>query len=238
MLGTVVNSVAVIIGGIIGIFLKKGIRSEITESVMKAEGIAVFVIGMNGVITNMISVGENGKLSENGGIILLLSLVIGNLIGEFFRIDERINSLGNKIEKKTKAEGFSKGLVSACLIFCVGSMSVIGSINDGLTGDSSVLFIKSTLDFITAIVLASAMGIGVVFSFVPLFIYQGSISLLASAIKPVIEEYPDMMVQFSAVGYAIIMCLGINFIAGEKFKTANLLPAMAIPVLYNLLIMV
>ncbi len=238
MFGTIVNAAAVIIGGLIGVFLKKGIRREIMEGIMKAEGIAVLVIGMNGVITNMLSVGADGKITENGGFVLLISLVLGALAGELLKIDERINSIGNKIEKKVKAEGFSKGMVSACLIFCVGSMSVIGSINDGLTGDSSVLLIKSTLDFITAIVLASTMGIGVAFAFVPLFIYQGSISLFASAIKPVIEAYPDMMTQFSAVGYAIIMCIGVNFIAGEKFKTANLLPAMIVPVLYNLLIMV
>ena len=238
MFGTIVNAAAVIIGGLIGFFLKKGIRKEIMDGIMKAEGIAVIVIGMNGVITNMLSVGADGKITESGGLVLLISLVLGALVGELLKIDEKINSLGNKIEKKVKTEGFSKGMVSACLIFCVGSMSIIGSINDGLAGDSSVLFIKSTLDFITAIVLASTMGIGVVFSFVPLFIYQGSISLFASAIKPVIEAYPDMMLQFSAVGYAIIMCIGINFIAGEKFKTANLLPAMLVPVLYNLLIMV
>lgn len=238
MFGTIINSIAVILGGIIGVFLKKGIRGEIMESIMKVEGIAIFVIGMNGVITNMLSVEENGKIVESGGLVLLLSLVLGSLAGEFLRIDQRINSFGLWVEKKVKAEGFSKGFVSACLIFCVGSMAVIGSINDGLTGDSSVLLIKSTLDFITAIVLASTMGIGVAFSFVPLFVYQGSISLFASGIKPVIEAYPDMMLQFSAVGYAIIMCIGINFIIGEKFKTANLLPAMLIPVLYNMLIMV
>ena len=117
-------------------------------------------------------------------------------------------------------------------------MSVIGAINDGLSGDSSVLIVKSTLDFITAMVLASTMGIGVVFACVPLFVYQGAISLFASFIKPLIESCPEMMTQFSMVGYAIIMCIGINFIAGQRIKTANLLPAMFVPVLYNLLKMV
>ena len=117
-------------------------------------------------------------------------------------------------------------------------MSIIGAVNDGLSGDSSVLFVKSALDFITAMVLASAMGIGVAFACVPLFIYQGTISLFALQIKPLIEGNPEMMSQFSMVGYAIIMCIGINFIVGQKIKTANLLPAMVIPVLYNLLKMV
>lgn len=238
MLGTIVNVITVIVGGLLGMLLKKGIKSEIMDNVMKAEGVAVLVIGMNGVLTNMLSVGENGKIVENGGLVLLISLALGAFIGEILKIDDRLNGFGAWVEKRVKSDGFSKGFVSAFIIFCVGSMSIIGAVNDGLSGDSSVLFVKSALDFITAMVLASAMGIGVVFACVPLFAYQGIISLFASYIKPVIEEFPDMMTQFSMVGYAIIMCIGINFIAGQKIKTANLLPAMLIPVMYNLLNMV
>lgn len=235
MLGTIINVITVILGGTIGLLLKKSIKSEIMDNVMKAEGVAVLIIGMNGVLTNMLSVGEGGKIVENGGLVLLISLALGMLVGEITKLDDRINSLGGWVEKRVKSDGFSKGFVSAFIIFCVGSMSIIGSINDGLSGDSSVLIVKSTLDFITAMVLASAMGIGVIFACVPLFVYQGSISLFASFIKPFIENYPEMMSQFSMVGYAIIMCIGINFIAGQKIKTANLLPAMLVPVLYNLL---
>ncbi|MBQ7123504.1 MAG: DUF554 domain-containing protein [Oscillospiraceae bacterium] len=236
MFGTIVNVATVIAGGLIGMLLKKGIKSEIMDNVMKAEGVAVLIIGMSGVFTNMLSVGEEGKIVESGGLILLISLALGTLIGELIRLDDRINGLGSWVEKRVKTDGFAKGFVSAFIIFCVGSMSIIGAVNDGLSGDSSVLIVKSALDFITAMVLASAMGIGVVFACVPLFMYQGLISLFASFIKPVIEAYPDMMIQFSMVGYAIIMCIGINFIVGPKIKTANLLPAMLVPVLYNLLI--
>lgn len=235
MLGTIVNVIAVIIGGCAGLLLKKGIKSEIMDSVMKAEGVAVFIIGMNGILTNMLSVGDDGKITESGGLVLLISLALGAFIGEILRIDERINEVGSLAEKRFKTDGFSKGFVSAFIIFCVGSMSIIGSVNDGLYGDSSVLFVKSTLDFITAAVLASAMGMGVVFACVPLFAYQGLISLFASSIKPLVEGNPEMMAQFSAAGYAIILCIGINFIFGQKIKTANLLPAMLIPVMYNLL---
>ena len=235
MLGTIINVITVILGGTIGLLLKKSIRREIMDNVMKAEGVAVLIIGMNGVLTNMLSVGEGGKIVENGGLVLLISLALGAFAGEIIKLDDRINGLGKWVEKRIKSDGFSKGFVSAFIIFCVGSMSIIGSINDGLSGDPSVLIVKSTLDLITAMVLASTMGIGVIFACVPLFIYQGLISLFASFIKPVIENYPDMMIQFSAVGYAIIMCIGINFIAGQKIKTANLLPAMLVPVLYNLL---
>ncbi len=236
MLGTIVNVIAVIIGGTVGLLLKKGIKSEIMDNVMKAEGVAVFIIGMNGVLVNMLSVGADGKITDNGGLILLISLALGMLIGELIRLDDRINSFGGWIEKRVKSDGFSKGFVSAFIIYCVGSMSIIGAVNDGLSGDSSVLFVKSTLDFITAMVLGSTMGIGVIFACVPLFAYQGIISLFASYIKPVIEEYPEMMTQFTMVGYAIIMCIGINFIVGPKIKTANLLPAMLVPVIYNFLL--
>lgn len=235
MFGTVVNVATVILGGILGILLKKGIRSEIMDNIMKAEGLAVLIIGMNGVLTNMLSVGEDGKITESGGLVLLISLALGAFIGEILKIDDGINNLGKLVEKKIGSEGFSKGLVSAFIIFCVGSMSIIGAINDGLAGDSGVLLVKSTLDFITAAVLASAMGVGVIFACVPLFAYQGLISLFASQIKPLIENNPEMMAQFSAVGYAIIMCIGINFIFGQKIKTANLLPAMLVPLMYNML---
>ena len=238
MFGTIVNVVTVVIGGILGLLLKKGIKSEIMDGVMKAQGVAVLIIGMNGVLTNMLSVGEDGKITDNCGIILLISLALGALIGETLRLDDKINGVGLWMERKVKSDGFAKVFVSAFIIFCVGSMSIIGAMNDGLSGDSSVLLVKSTLDFITAMILASSMGVGVIFAAVPLFAYQGLISLFASYIKPVIEASPDMMVQFSMVGYAIIMCIGINFIAGQKIKTANFLPAMLIPVLYNLLIMV
>ena len=235
MFGTIVNVITVIIGGFIGILLKKNIKSEIMDNVMKAEGVAVLIIGMNGVLTNMLSVGEGGKIVDNGGLVLLISLALGAFIGEVLKIDDRLNGLGTWVEKKVRSDGFSKGFVSAFVIFCVGSMSIIGAVNDGLSGDSSVLLVKRTLDFITAMVLASTMGIGVVFACVPLFAYQGMISLFASYIKPVIESSPEMMIQFSMVGYAIIMCIGINFIAGQKIKTANLLPAMLVPILYNML---
>ncbi len=237
MFGTIVNVITVIIGGALGLLLKKNIKSSVMENVTKAQGVAVLIIGMNGVITNMISVGEGGKLTENGGLILLISLALGAFFGEILKIDERINSLGKYLENKMKSDGFAKGFVSAFIIYCVGSMSIIGAINDGLSGDSSVLLVKSTLDFITAMVLSSTMGIGAIFAAVPLFIYQGGISLFASYIKPVLDSSPDIMVQFSAVGYAIIMCIGINFIAGNKIKTANLLPAMLVPVVYNLLLL-
>ena len=197
MTGTIVNIIAIIAGSSLGLLLKKGVKESLMNSILKVEGVAVFVIGLNGVITTMISVGADGKLGDNGGMLLLLSL-----------------------------------------IFCIGSMGTTGALNDGLSGDSSLLLVKSVLDGVTSVVLASTMGSGVIFSAVPVFIYQGVISLFASSISPLLESCGNMMTQFNMVGSALIMCIGFNFITDSKIKTANLLPSLLVPILYNLLLMV
>lgn len=218
--------------------LKKGVKESLMNSILKIEGVAVFIIGMNGVLTTMISVGEDGALSSNGGMLLLLSLVIGTFFGETFNLDHKINSFGLSLEHKLKSEGFARGFVSSSIIFCVGSMGIMGALNDGLYGDSSLLLVKSVLDGVTSVVLASTMGLGVLFSAVPVFIYQAVISLFASNIAPVLEMCGNMMNDFNIVGGALVMCIGFNFICDAKIKTANLLPSLLVPILYNLLLMV
>ncbi len=238
MTGTIVNALAVVLGGLAGLLFNKGIRENLKDSIFKVEGIAVLIIGLNGVIANMFTVAEDGTLSDSGGMLLLISLVLGTLCGELLRIDDRMNAFGGWIEHRIKAEGFAKGFVNASIIFCVGSMAIIGALNDGLTGDSSVLFVKSVLDGVTALILASTMGAGVLGAAVPILIYQGAISLFASSLSGFFSSFPDLLTQISVVGYTIVLCIGINFIFGPKIKTANLIPAIFIPVLYNLLMMV
>jgi len=167
-----------------------------------------------------------------------LSLVIGTFVGELLRLDDKINNFGLSIESKLKSDGFAKGFVSASIVFCIGSMGIMGAINDGLSGDSSLLLVKSVLDGVTSVVFASTMGSGVLFSVVPVLAYQGVISLFASYISPVLELCPNMMPQFNMVGSALIVCIGFNFISDSKIKTANLLPALLVPVLYNLITLV
>ncbi len=238
MIGTLVNVAAVLIGGTLGLILKKGVKESLMSSILKAEGIAVLVIGLNGLITTMISVDAGGNLEDNGGMLLLISLVIGTFVGEVLCLDDKINSFGFSIESKLKSEGFAKGFISASIIFCIGSMGIMGSINDGLYGDHSLLFVKSVLDGVTSVVLTSTMGWGVLFSAVPILIYQGLISLFASSISPVLEACGNMMMQFNMVGNALIICIGFNFITDSKIKTANLLPALLVPILYNLFLLV
>ena len=230
MTGTLVNCAAVIIGGLIGLLLKKGIKESYTVGINKSLGLAVLIIGFNGVISNMFTV-ENGKLLSSGELLLIVFLVLGTLIGEITRLDDRFNGFCQKIENRFSANGFAAGFINGTILFCVGAMSIIGSINDGLTGDSSVLFVKSTLDFINAIVFGATLGFGVIFVCIPMLIYQGGISLLAGTLSGILQG--ELLEQICMVGYAIIMAIGFNFLLEKKFKTLNMVPAILLPVAYH-----
>jgi uncharacterized membrane protein YqgA involved in biofilm formation len=230
MTGTIVNVIAIIAGTAIGLLFKKGIPERISSSIMRAEGLAVGIIGLNGMIAAMFVIKEN-DLSDHGGLLLLVSLVAGCLIGELLKIDDRLNRFGDAVEKKTGKGDFSKGFVSATLVFCIGAMSIIGALNDGLVGDSNVLLVKSMLDFTTAIILASTLGFGVGVASIPVLILQGSISLLAHQISPYITD--DLLDNICMVGYAMVLCIGINFLLNAKIKVANFLPALLGPIVYG-----
>lgn len=238
MTGTLINTAAIIAGGLLGLVLKKGIKESIMDSVMKAMGLAMLIIGLNGVLTNMLSVGEDGKIVDNGGMLLLLCLVIGTAIGEWIDIDDKVNDLGQKIECRMKFDGFARGFVSATLVYCVGSLSILGAINDGLTGDYSLLLVKSVLDAVTALVFTSTMGVGAIFAGASVLVYQGAISLCASAVSGVLSSAANMMSDITMVGSALIICIGLNFTTGAKLRTANMLPSIIVAIVYNLILMV
>jgi len=231
MTGTLINVAGIAAGAIIGVVLKKGIPKRITGAALKVQGVALCIISLNGVISAMFRVDpQTGELSSSGGLLLLVSLVLGCLIGELLRIEDRINSFAKNIESRFGASDFAKGFVAGSLIFPIGAMAVIGSLYDGLLGDSSVLIIKSTLDFITAIVLASTLGMGVLFAAIPVLILQGSLTLLAGQIYPFVS--PELLNLFYMTGYAVVLCIGLNFMLDAKIRVANLLPALVIPILY------
>ena len=230
MTGTLVNCVAVIAGGSIGLIFKKGIKDSYTESVNKSLGLAILIIGLNGVISNMFSVAD-GKISSSGELLLVAFLVLGTLIGEVLKLESRFGKFCEKIEKKFRAGGFASGFINGTILFCVGAMAIIGSINDGLTGDSSVLFVKSALDFISAIIFGATLGYGVIFTFIPLLVYQGGITLLAGTLSGILQG--ELLSQVCMVGYAIIIAIGVNFIFGKKFNTLNMLPGILLPVVYH-----
>lgn len=229
MTGTLVNCVAVIVGGLIGLLLKKGIKDSYAQGINKSLGIAVLIIGLNGVISNMFTV-ENGALKSSGELLLIVFLVVGTLIGELLKLDDRFNSFCKKIDSKFKDGGFASGFINGTILFCVGAMSIIGSLNDGLTGDSSVLFVKSALDFVNAVIFGATLGFGVIFVCIPMLIYQGGISLLAGSLSGILQG--ELLTHICMVGYAIIVAIGFNFFLEKKFKTLNMVPAIILPVIY------
>lgn len=218
MTGTLVNAGAIVVGGFAGVLLKRGLSEETGRTCNQMFGLATAVVGLNGLLSNMMEVGADGRLSASGELLLFLSLVIGGVVGEALHLEERINRGGKRIEARLGSEGFAAGFINASLIFCVGAMAIMGAINDGLTGDSSVLFVKSALDG--------------VFSAVPVFLYQGAITLLAGALAPYCTD--AMLRSLCTVGYALVICIGLNFLLVNRIKTANLLPSLLVPIVYQL----
>lgn len=227
-LGTIVNVAATILGATIGIFIKGGLKENIKETLNKACGISVIFIGIAGAIPRMTTSTEI--------LLLVVSLVIGGILGELIDIEKRTDRLGTKIQTAVKAKNdssFVEGFVSATLVICIGAMAIVGSIQDGLTGDHSMLFTKALLDFVIVMVMSSAMGIGVAFSALPLGIYQGLITLCAVLIAPVISD--ALINNLSMVGSVLISCVGINLTFGKKVKVGNFLPALLIPIIWEVI---
>lgn len=219
MLGTIVNALAIMLGSVIGLTLKRGMPTRFKEVIMQGIGLTVILIGLK------------MSLDINNEIIVIVSLVIGGLIGEFLRIDYRLEKLGERLKKMigTKDSGFVNGFVTASLIYCVGAMAIMGSIESGLTGNHKILFAKSSLDGITAIVFSSTLGIGVLFSALSVFIYQGILTLLAVSVKDFLV--PEVVAYMSSVGGLLIVGIGLSLLGIKEIKIANLLPAVFIVII-------
>lgn len=219
LLGTLVNVVLVLIGGFVGLFLKKGISKRFSDLIMHAIALVTMVIGIT-----------FATASENM-LIVIISLVVGALIGEGINIDKKLNQLGDLIKSKVKSESgnVGEGFVTATLLFCVGSMAIMGALDSGLRGDHTVLYTKAIMDGISALIFASSMGIGVLLSAVPILLYQGSITLLSSFIQPYLTQ--SMMTEMNGVGGILLIGLGISILGIKEIKVSNLLPALVIPVI-------
>ncbi len=224
LLGTLVNVVLVLIGGFVGLFLKKGISKRFSDLIMNAIALVTMVIGIT-----------FATASENM-LVVIISLVVGALMGEGINIDKKLNQLGGLIKSKVKSESgnVGEGFVTATLLFCVGSMAIMGSLDSGLRGDHTVLYTKAIMDGISALIFASSMGIGVLLSAVPILLYQGSITLLSSFIQPYLTQ--SMMTEMNAVGGILLIGLGISILGIKEIKVSNLLPALVIPVILLALI--
>ena len=237
-IGTIVNTLAVIAGSTIGIIAKKGLSERFQDQIMKTLGLATMFIGIGCTLQEMLVITEEGKLSTSGIMIMILSLVIGSIVGELLRIEDKLEGIGDRM-KKTKLFGgetkFTEGFVTATLVVCVGAMAIVGSLRDGLEGDPSLLFSKSILDFISTMIFASTLGIGVLCSAIPMAIYQGLITVLAGVIGEYLTE--QIISDMSLVGSVMIFAVGINLFFGKKVKVGNMLPALLVPVIYGIFMM-
>ena len=233
MSGTFINAGAILLGGIIGLLLKKAMPERISAPVMRMVGLATAVIALWGLAGVMLTV-EDGKIGSQGELLLLVSLVIGCAAGELLRLDDRLNGVAARIERKFGKAGFADAFVSSSLVFAVGAMSIMGPLENVLYGQVKILLVKSLLDFVGAVIFGATLGYGVLFSAGTVFAVQGIAALFAGMLSGVPQA---AMNDFFMVGYAIVMCIGLNFLFSAKIKTANLLPAMLVPVLYNLIMM-
>lgn len=217
------NTLAIIAGSLAGLVVKGGIPKAYMDTVMQAIGLAVILIGLK------------GALGGEDLLLVIFSLAIGGVAGEFLRIEERLEHLGLWLERKLSRVGgdISKGFVTASLLFCVGSMAIVGSLESGLTGNHQTLFAKSVLDGVSSIVFASTFGFGVMLSAGAVFLYQGLITVTASFIKPFL--IPAVIAQMSAVGGLLIMAIGFNILEFKRIKVGNMLPAILIPLIYYMI---
>lgn len=220
LVGTFVNTAAVLLGGTIGLIFKKGIPKRMSGSVFKSLGLVTAFIGIS------------GSLCGKNTLLAVVSMILGTVIGELLDLDKRINSAGNFIERKvskgdensTAAQGF----VSSSLLFCVGAMTIVGSLQAGLEGDCSVPFTKSAMDFCSSIFFASTLGVGVLFSAGFVLVYQGLITLLATRIAPVLTT--AVVSEMNCVGYIIIIGLALNILGVTNLKVMNMVPAVFLPI--------
>ncbi|MDL2219453.1 DUF554 domain-containing protein [Ruminococcaceae bacterium OttesenSCG-928-O06] len=227
MLGTLVNAAAILLGGAAGLLLKNGLKENFRDILNQAVSLAVVFVGLGGCVGNMLASGAHP-------VLFIVSLALGGLLGEGLRIEARLEGLGNwlqaKVQKNGGGGGFSKGFVAGSLVFCVGTMAVLGSLESGMQGNHSILFAKSLLDGIIALVMAGTLGVGVVFSAGSVLVYQGVLTALASLLSPFVTG--DMLREIGIVGGILICAIGLNMLGVTRIRTGNLLPALLGPVVY------
>ena len=224
MIGTVVNTIAIIVGAGLGILIGSRLSSRFKETAMQGIGLAVILIGLN------------MALETNSIIIVIFSLLLGGIIGEILRIESRLHNVGKWFEKRMKKESqLAEAFMQCSLIYCVGAMAIMGALQDGLLNDPSTLYAKSLLDGFSAIAFASTLGPGVFLSAIPVFIYQGTISLLSAFLQPLLTE--QVITEMTAVGGLLIVGIGLNLLEITEIKVGNLLPGLFMAVVLSLLVL-
>lgn len=229
-LGTIINTGAIVAGGLAGILFGRFLKENVQDTLSKCCGVSTLMIGIAGALEKMLTV-ENGAISGGGSMLLVLCLTVGGVIGELLNLEGAFECFGRWLKEKTgnaKDKGFVNAFVTASLTVCIGAMAIVGSIQDGLTGDYSVLATKAVLDFIIIMVMSCSLGPGAAFSAIPVAILQGSVTALAGFVRPVMTK--AALNNLSLVGSVLIFCVGINLLWGKKIRVANLLPAIVLAV--------
>ena len=219
MFGTIINVIAVIIGSIFGLVIRSKIPKKLINTAFQGVGLFTIILGI------IMSIKINNLL------IMIFSIVAGSIIGEIIDIDKRINNFGERLKKliKGKNDRFAEGFVTAFLLYCIGSMTILGAIEEGLGGIPNLLVAKSILDGFSSIILSATMGIGVLFSFIPLFIFQGGLTILASSLQFIFTNI--IINELSAVGGVLLLGLGISILDIKKIKILNMLPSLILVVI-------
>lgn len=230
-LGTIINSGSIIAGGLIGHFTGKLFKPDQQETLNKACGICVLFIAIAGAMEGMLKI-ENTKIASGKSMLVVLCIAIGTIIGELLCIEKRFEQFGEWLKRKSgnsSDAGFVNAFVTASLTVSIGAMAIVGAIQDGLLNDYSTLAVKSVLDFIIIAVMTSSMGKGCTFSAIPVFVFEGCITLLARLISPIMTE--TAVAYLSLIGSVLIFCIGINLVWGKKISVANMLPAVLLAIL-------
>ena len=230
-LGTIINTAAIVAGGAGGALFGRFLKENVQDTLTRVCGVSTLFIAITGALEQMLTI-ENGAIVSGGAMLVILCLTIGAVIGELLNLEGVFERFGEWLKRKTgnaKDKRFVDAFVTASLTVCIGAMALVGSIEDGITGDYSILATKAVLDFIIIMVMSCSMGRGAVFSAIPVAILQGSITALAGLVRPLMTE--AALNNLSMVGNVLIFCVGINLVWGKKVRVANLLPAIVIAVI-------
>ena len=229
-LGTILNTGAIVGGGLLGLLLKNALPQRIQTALMQAMGVCVLFIGVSGALSQMLTI-QNGALGATGTMMTILSFILGAVTGGAIDLEGKIEKFGVWLRKKVGSDGDSKFLdafLTASLTVCIGAMAVVGAINDGLFGDISLLVTKAILDAIVVMVMAASMGRGCIFSAIPVAVFQGVITLLARFLQPVMTA--QATANLSLTGSILVFCVGVNLVWGKRIQVANLLPTIVFAV--------
>ena len=230
-MGTIINVIAIVLGGVIGRFFGKLLSERFQDTLNKVCGVSVLFIGIAGALEGMLAIKDNQVVSQKA-MMIVVCMILGAVIGEILNIEDKFERFGEWLKKKTgnsKEKMFVEGFVTASFTVCIGAMAIVGAIEDGIFGDYSILVTKAVLDFIIILVMTGTLGKGCMYSAIPVAILQGSVTVLANFIKPIMTE--SALANLSMIGSILIFCVGLNLVWGRKIRVANLLPAIILAVI-------